>query len=129
MIREQALTQLQTRARSLGVATGIYQAQDVRLNEILARRGLLLPVFEAIHEAAPDGIQLTNIDMAAGGSLKISGKARGADKADEFFRGLAASPLLESVVMPEVVPVEREVQFEIVAMIRDRRGADRRRRL
>lgn len=123
--REEARLKLVKRANSLTAATERFRSQDSVLKRIQTDRSPLLPIFEAIHKAAPPGVNLQSLNIGETGAVQIAGTVRGQEAATTFFKSLSESKLLERVQLPEVKQDRRQqdgsgTTFRITAQVKGR---------
>lgn len=98
------------------------QVQDTILRKIKSDRKPMLPAFEAIHKAAPEGVMLKTLSIGESGAVSIDGICRNPKAPDDFARELALSPLLDRIALQEVKadPKTKIVSFKISGHVKGR---------
>ena len=91
--RTGARERLNAQATALEPSLRQLQAQDTILRAIKANRKPLLPVFEAIHKAAPQGMVLKLLSVGESGTIQMEGQTQSGETPNQFARDLAQSPL------------------------------------
>jgi hypothetical protein len=87
------------------------------------RATAMMPVVEAIHQAAPAGLTLQSINLGATGLVKIQGMAQGSEMANNFFKAVAERREFEprSVQLQEVKQIDpQKASFQLTARIKGR---------
>lgn len=115
--RAGAQAQLAAQARLIEPGVRQLQVQETILRSIKSARKPMMPVFEAIHKAAPQGITLKSLNVGDTGGIKIMGQTQAPDAPNQFARDLGQSPLLDRVELNNAAqdPKTRIVTFQIEA--------------
>lgn len=120
--REHARQALVERADKLRAKTALLRAQSAVLEQIKAQRQPIMPVLEAIHQAAPAGIALQSLNLGEAGSIKLQGSAPNADATYLLTKALSESKMFENVQLQEVKQDERGQvsSFQLTARMKGR---------
>ncbi|GEM_PF-4624338 len=122
-IRDRARERLVAEAQALTPRTTLLQSQERVLRRIRAERAPVIPLIRALHEAAPQGLQLNTLKLSENGTFQIDGTAGSQEAPTRFFRTIAESPLFERVHLQDVKgggPRGREFTFQLTAQIKGR---------
>jgi Tfp pilus assembly protein PilN len=119
-VRNSALERLDARNRELRLALVVQRSQAGVLERVKADRHPTIPLFEAILEAAPNGMTLSSIQLRESGTLQLSGSAQSADAPTQLIKSLAQSPLIENIQPGPMRadPNGRGQSFEVTAHVK-----------
>lgn len=95
---------------------------ETLLRRIKTDRKLLMPVFEAIHRAAPEGVTLKSLSIGESGALAIVGACKSPQAPDDFARQLGLSAVLDRIELKDVKPDPKAkiVSFQIMGHVKGR---------
>jgi Tfp pilus assembly protein PilN len=119
-VRRSAQASLSAATAKIATPMEVLRSQNAVLQRVGLERKALLPVIQAIHEVAPNGMTLDSLTIAPGGQLRLACSANSRDDADAFTRRLAKSPLLAGVEAPEIKSSQGKIAFTLTARILDR---------
>jgi len=121
--RAVTLERLGARAARLRPTTERLKGQQAVLQRIKTdRAAALMPVLEAIHQAAPPGLALQSLSLNVAGSVRLQGTVPSPEMANTLFSAIAASGKFDpgSVQLQEVKQGERGITFQLTASIKGR---------
>ena len=120
--RRSARAKCLERARAVASAIDIYRSQEQVLQQVRRERAPLLPVFEALHEAAPSGVMLETLSISPTGRLQLRGKAPNEGNINELSRALAGGGLFETALPQNIKhdPKKKNYSFTVVAQMKGR---------
>jgi hypothetical protein len=119
-VRHSAQASLSAATAKIATPMEVLRSQNAVLQRVGLERKPLLPVIQAIHEVAPNGMTMDSLTVGPGGQLRLACAANSRDDADAFTRRLAKSPLLAGVEAPEIKSSQGKITFTLTARILDR---------
>ena len=122
-VRADAEQRVAERVRQIEPAERVLASQLGVLERVRASRQPVLPVFEALLQAAPQGVGFETFGLAANGQLQIEGFAPDAGAPTRFSQELSRSPVFSDVRLQDVQQEQRQnrTKFKLTAQVRDRR--------
>lgn len=102
--RKVAAAELSQQAAAIEPSLRQLQVQETILRKIKSDRKPLLPVFEAIHKAAPAGVLVKTLNIGESGNIQIVAMTQSAVAPNQFALELAKSPVLDRISLKEVKP-------------------------
>lgn len=95
---------------------------ETLLRRIKTDRKPLMPVFEAIHRAAPEGVTLKSLSIGESGALALVGSCKSPQAPSDFARELGLSAVLDRIELKDVKPDPKAkiVSFQIMGHVKGR---------